>query len=61
MSSSFPPPHDPARDADHPLARAFRSLASPQGALSPDQSPLLLEAQFSPHQYRDREMITAGA
>jgi two-component system sensor histidine kinase FlrB len=33
MSSSFPPPHDPARDADHPLARAFRSFTEAAGSL----------------------------
>ncbi len=33
MSSSFPPPHDPVRDADHPLARAFRSFTEAAGSL----------------------------
>jgi len=25
MSTSYPPPHNPGFEADHPLARAFRS------------------------------------
>lgn len=33
MSSSFPPPHDPVRDPDHPLARAFRSFTEAAGSL----------------------------
>jgi two-component system sensor histidine kinase FlrB len=33
MSSSFPTPRDPARDADHPLARAFASFTEAAGSL----------------------------
>ena len=33
MSTSFPPPRDPAREADHPLARAFRSFTEAAGSL----------------------------
>ncbi|MFZ0481427.1 MAG: HAMP domain-containing sensor histidine kinase [Terriglobales bacterium] len=33
MSTSFPPPRDPAHDADHPLARAFRSFTEAAGSL----------------------------
>jgi len=33
MSTSLPPPRDPARDADHPLARAFRSFTEAAGSL----------------------------
>jgi len=33
MSSSFPTPRDPARDTDHPLARAFASFTEAAGSL----------------------------
>jgi signal transduction histidine kinase len=33
MSSSFPTPRDPARDAEHPLARAFASFTEAAGSL----------------------------
>ncbi len=33
MSTSLPPPHDPAREGDHPLARAFRSFTEAAGSL----------------------------
>jgi two-component system, sensor histidine kinase FlrB len=33
MSTSFPTPRDPARDADHPLARAFASFTEAAGSL----------------------------
>jgi len=33
MSNSFPPPLNPAREADHPLARAFRSFTEAAGSL----------------------------
>ena len=33
MSTSFPPPRDPGRDTDHPLARAFRSFTEAAGSL----------------------------
>ena len=33
MSSSVPPPRDPAGDSDHPLARAFRSFTEAAGSL----------------------------
>jgi signal transduction histidine kinase len=33
MSTSFPPPRDSAHDADHPLARAFRSFTEAAGSL----------------------------
>ncbi|MGA9526952.1 MAG: ATP-binding protein [Terriglobales bacterium] len=33
MSTSFPPPRDPAPEADHPLARAFRSFTEAAGSL----------------------------
>lgn len=33
MSTSLPPPGDPAREADHPLARAFRSFTEAAGSL----------------------------
>ena len=33
MSTSLPSPHDPAREGDHPLARAFRSFTEAAGSL----------------------------
>ncbi|MBZ5655235.1 MAG: hypothetical protein LAO56_08135 [Acidobacteriia bacterium] len=33
MAASFPSPPDPARDADHPLARAFASFTEAAGSL----------------------------
>jgi signal transduction histidine kinase len=33
MSTSLPPPRDPGRDADHPLARAFQSFTEAAGSL----------------------------
>jgi signal transduction histidine kinase len=33
MSASFPSPRDPARDPDHPLARAFASFTEAAGSL----------------------------
>jgi two-component system, sensor histidine kinase FlrB len=33
MSTSLPPAHDPARETDHPLARAFRSFTEAAGSL----------------------------
>jgi two-component system sensor histidine kinase FlrB len=33
MSTSFPTPRDPARDAEHPLARAFASFTEAAGSL----------------------------
>ncbi|MGA7967787.1 MAG: HAMP domain-containing sensor histidine kinase [Terriglobales bacterium] len=33
MSTSLPPARDPAREADHPLARAFRSFTDAAGSL----------------------------
>jgi signal transduction histidine kinase len=33
MSSSFPTPRDPARDSEHPLARAFASFTEAAGSL----------------------------
>jgi two-component system sensor histidine kinase FlrB len=33
MSASFPTPRDPARDPDHPLARAFASFTEAAGSL----------------------------
>lgn len=33
MSTSLPPARDPAREADHPLARAFRSFTEAAGSL----------------------------
>jgi len=30
MAASFSSPRDPAREADHPLARAFASFAPPE-------------------------------
>ncbi|HTR23716.1 MAG TPA: ATP-binding protein [Terriglobales bacterium] len=33
MSTSFPSPHDPVLDPDHPLARAFRSFTEAAGSL----------------------------
>jgi two-component system, sensor histidine kinase FlrB len=33
MSSTFPIPHDPANDLDHPLARAFASFTEAAGSL----------------------------
>ena len=33
MSTSLPPPRDPAREADHPLARAFQSFTEAAGSL----------------------------
>ena len=33
MSTSFPTPRDPARDPDHPLARAFASFTEAAGSL----------------------------
>jgi two-component system sensor histidine kinase FlrB len=33
MSTALPPPHDSAREGDHPLARAFRSFTEAAGSL----------------------------
>jgi two-component system, sensor histidine kinase FlrB len=33
MSTSLPPPRDPSRDTDHPLARAFQSFTEAAGSL----------------------------
>jgi two-component system sensor histidine kinase FlrB len=33
MPSSLPPPHEPGRESDHPLARAFRSFTEAAGSL----------------------------
>src|SRR5271157_1812570 len=33
MSTSFPTPRDPARDPEHPLARAFASFTEAAGSL----------------------------
>ncbi|MFZ3266617.1 MAG: ATP-binding protein [Terriglobales bacterium] len=33
MSTSLPPSHDPSRESDHPLARAFRSFTDAAGSL----------------------------
>ncbi len=33
MSTSLPPSHDPLREGDHPLARAFRSFTDAAGSL----------------------------
>lgn len=45
MSTSLPPPN-PSREGDHPLARAFRSLAEAAGAFGVDE-PAVPAAGFS--------------